>query len=196
MTSDKNKEKLPQLSNKEKAGAVICSLALLFIAIYTVFEFEYLTFDIFNRISSGSYYVEATKIGALLLSGVLVSFCLIYLMCLRLLNKLTYKTVSKVTKIFSAIALVGIACSLIMWPIINYQLSKNNYSYCFFYTQSNIASPPVYVKDPDYCFMGARSVRQELFAWFDEQEAAGVELEPFEVKQKIDQLKEENGTDW
>jgi hypothetical protein len=57
-------------------------------------------------------------------------------------------------------------------------------------------SSPVYVKDSRYCFKGSRSVKKELFVWFDEQEAAGVELTPLEVKQKIDALKEEKGTDW
>ena len=196
MTKTKGKEQLPQLSNKEKLGAIICSFALLLITVYTFYEFEYLTLDIFNRIHSRSYYVEATKLGALLISGALVALCLIYLMCLRVLGKLTYNTVYKITRIFSVVAFIGIVCSFIMWPIINHQLDKHNYSYCFFYSGSNMFSPPVYVKDPKYCFKGSRSVTNELFAWFDEQEAAGVELTPFEVKQKIDALKEEKGTDW
>lgn len=193
---NKAKEKPPELSNKEKLGAIICSLALLFMVTHTLFEFEYLSLDIFNRIHSGSYYIEATKIGAFLISGAFIALCLIYLMCLRVLGKLTYDTVSKVTKIFSVVAFIGIACSLIMWPIINHQINKHNYSYCFFYTGSNMFSPPVYLKDPSFCFKGSRSVTDELFAWFDEQEAAGVELTPLEVKQKIDALKEEKGTDW
>ncbi|MBV34080.1 MAG: hypothetical protein CMP47_01205 [Rickettsiales bacterium] len=196
MTVPKGKQKLPQLSNKEKLGAIICSFALLLIAVFTLYEFDYLTFNIFNRIYSGSYYVEATKIGAFLISGALIALCLIYLMCLRVLDKLTYKMVSKVTKIFSIIAFIGIGCSIIMWPIVNYQLDKHNYSYCFFYTGSNMFSPPVYVKDSKYCFKSSRSVRQELFAWFDQQEEAGVEVQPIEVLKKIQELKQEKGTDW
>lgn len=171
---------------------IVCASMVAFIFYYA----QYFTIEIFQRIERGSYYVEAAKFGPalILMMPAITAFALIFFF--RLINNLSKKhqlLLGKISVYSSAIALLSV---VIMWPIVNYQLSKYNYSYCFFYTQSNIASPPVYVKDPQYCFMGARSVTDELFAWFDEREAAGVELTPLEVKQKIDALKEEKGTDW
>lgn len=196
MTSNNREVYLPKIPPKTK---LLYFLGVLFCLYYIYFifnRFNYLTFDIFQRIANGSYYVEASKLGPMLIIGT-ISFTLVAtIMVFFIFDSLKKKTGELLVKIFIFNSLIAILGSFIIWPIINHQLSKHNYSYCFSYTKSNIASPPVYVKDPDYCFMGARSVRKELFAWFDQQEAAGVTLKPSEVKQKIDQLKEDKGTDW
>jgi len=191
-----NKKYLNPLTGKEKVLASLLAVILFSMVLYIISQAEYTTIDIFKRINSGSYYVEATKMGPLFILGIPLFLGLILMLILRVCDKLTFETSVRITKFVSIFALLGIIGTFILWPFINHQLDKHNYRYCFFYTGSNMFSPPVYVKDSKYCFKGSRSVTNELFAWFDEQEAAGVELTPLEVKQKIDALKEEKGTDW
>lgn len=171
---------------------LICLCLMLFCGYFA----KYFTLDIFYRINSGSYIVEVAKFGGFLVFGGLAVFIFMLLLILRLMNKLSRRINVVLGKSFTYLAVLSILSTLAMWPIINHQLDKHNYSYCFFYTGSNMFSPPVYVNDPRFCFKGSRSVTDELFAWFDEQEAAGVKLKPMEVKRKIDALKEEKGTDW
>lgn len=187
---------LEPLPLKEKLLYITVSLLLALMAIDSISDANTLTFDIFYRTSNGSYYVEASKMGGWVILGFPALLSISLMGILRSINKLNQKRAQYLGKIFASFAVLSIFSALILWPIINHQLDKHNYSYCFFYTGSNMFSPPVYVKDSSYCFKGARSVTDELFAWFDEQEAAGVELTPLEVKQKIDALKEQKGTDW
>lgn len=183
-------------SKETKIASIISLVAFPALILFAVYYAEYFTIDIFRRINSGSYYVEATKLGLFLIFCIPAFISLTITSILLLANRLKSSFTRKLGITMVTFASLAILSGFIMWPIINYQLDKHNYSYCFFYTGSNIMSPPVYVKDPDYCFMNARYITKDLFAWFDQQEAAGIELEPFEVKQKIVQLNEENGTDW
>ncbi len=177
-------------------------LLLLFIPVYiamivfSVSKINYFTFEMFHRISTGSYYVEATSMGPFLLFSVPCLTCLILITIFNFRENFSQKLKTRLGIIFAISGMLAVASKLVMWPIVMYQINKNDYSYCFFYSPSNIHSPSVYVKHPKYCFKGSRSVRKELFAWFDEQEAASVELKPLEVKQKIQELKQEKGTDW
>lgn len=179
-----------------KIASIVSLLAFPALIVFAVYYAEYFTIDIFRRISSGSYYVEATKLGLFLIFCIPAFLSLTVTSILLLANRLKTSFAHKLGITLVSFAALAILSSFIMWPIINHQLDKHNYSYCFHYTGSNMFSPPVYVKHPSYCHKGARGFTKELFAWFDEQEAASVELKPLEVKQKIQELKQEKGTDW
>ena len=163
---------------------------------FSISKVNYFTFEMFHRISRGSYYVEATGMGPFLALSIPCLLSLVFITIFNFKKNSSKKVKHQLGIIFVISAILAIAGRLLMWPIVIYQLNKHDYTYCFFYSPSNIHSPSVYVKHPKYCFKGSRSVTSELFAWFDKQEKAGVELTPFEVKQKIDALKEEKGTDW
>lgn len=184
---------LEDLTIKEILLGVLSAIIILICSLYVLINSYELSLGIFERINGNSYYVKATKIGLSLISAALAAFCLIYLMALRILKKLTYKTVNKTSKVLSTILILGIISSLVVWPVLNNQLDRHNYHYCFFYTGSNIASPPVYVKNPDHCMATPRQNIDEILVWFDEQEAAGVHLTARDVKQKVDELKAISG---
>ena len=184
------------LTPKMKVLALFIIPVFIAMIVFSISKVNYFTFEMFHRISRGSYYVEATGMGPFLALSVPSLLSLVFITILNFKKNSSQKIIFRLSIIFAVFGILAIASRLLMWPIVIYQLNKHDYSYCFFYSPSNIHSPPVYVKHSKYCFKGSRSVRKELFTWFDEQEAAGVELTPLEVKQKIDALKEEKGTDW
>lgn len=184
---------LEALTIKEILLSVLSGIIILVCSLYVLINSYELSLGIFERINGSSYYVKATKIGLSLISAALAAFCLIYLIALRILKKLTYKTVNKTSKVLSTILILGIISSLVVWPVLNSQLDRHNYHYCFFYSGSNIASPPVYVKNPEHCMATPRQNIDEILAWFDKQEAAGIHLTANDVKQKIDELKAISG---
>ena len=183
-------------SKELKVASYINILSCLSLMLFALYYAEPFTTGLFNRIYNGSYYVEATKFGPFLILGIPALLSLIISSVLLVINKLKRSLGRKLGLTFVIFAFLALISSFIMWPIINHQLDKHNYSYCFHYTGSNMFSPPVYVKHPSYCHTGARGVTKELFAWFDQQEAAGVEVQPVEVLKKIQELKQEKGTDW
>lgn len=186
----KDKALLEEPTLKEILLGVACGTVMFCAALYILINSYELSLGIIDRLNAGSYYVNASKIGLFLISAALASFCLIYLMVLRILKKLTQKAVNKTSKVLSIIVLIGIGSSFAFWPVINHQLDKHNYHYCFFYSGSNIASPPVYVKNPSHCIATPRQNIDEILTWFDEQEAAGVHLTANDVQQKVDELKD------
>lgn len=190
---NKDSALLEEPTTKEIILGVACGALIFGAALYVLINSYELSVGIFESLNKDSYYVKASKIGFFLISAALASFCLIYLMVLRILKKLTYKIVNKTSKVLSIIVLIGIGSSFAFWPVMNDQLDKHNYHYCFFYSSSNIASPPVYVKNPNHCIATPRQNINEILAWFDEQEAAGVHLTTKDVQQKIDELKAISG---
>ncbi|MBD3653061.1 hypothetical protein [Kangiella sp.] len=190
---NKDNALLEELTIKEVILGVISGTVILGCALYALINSYELSLGIFERINANSYYVKATKMGLFLISAALAAFCLIYLIVLRILKKLTFQKVNKTSKVLSTIILLGIISSLAVWPVLNNQLDRHSYHYCFFYSGSNIASPPVYVKNPDHCIATPRQNINEILAWFDEQEAAGVRLTAKDVQQKVDELKAISG---
>lgn len=163
------------------------------IIIFCLYHAETYTIDIFRRVSNGSYYVEATKLGPMIVLAIPALLAFLISSALLLSKRLKKTTGTKIGKVFVTFSLLAVGGSLLMWPILNNQLDRYNYHYCFFYSGSNIASPPVYVKNPDHCIATPRQNIDEILAWFDEQESAGVRLTAKGVKQKVDELKEISG---
>lgn len=171
----------------------ICLVPLVFALIHLYGEANTLTFDIFSRLQRGAYYLEASRVGPLaLLSGVAVA-CIVVMLFLMIFDKLKKNLGTFLGKISVVVVLAGIGFTIIWWPVINHKLDKHNYHYCFFYSGSNIASPPVYVKNPSHCIATPRQNIDEILAWFDAQEAAGVRLTAHDVQQKVDELKAISG---
>lgn len=184
------------LTAKEKILYLLFIISMLALVGFCLFHVKYFTIDIFQRVLNGSLYVEASKLGYFILINIPSLLILIIMAILMAIGRLKKSFAHKLGKVFISLTFISILVTIIMWPVINHQLEKHNYSYCFHYTGSNMFSPPVYVKHPSYCHKGARGITKELFAWFDQQEAAGVEVQPIEVLKKIQELKQEKGTDW
>lgn len=184
------------LTPKMKVLSLFIIPVYIAMIVFSISNVSYFTFEMFHRISSGSFYVEASSMGPFLLFSVPCLTCLILITIFNFRENFSQKLKTRLGITFAISGMLAVASKLVMWPIVMYQINKYDFSYCFFYSQSNIHSPSVYVKHPKYCLKSSRSVRKELFVWFDEQEAAGVELKPIEVQQKIQELKQEKGTDW
>lgn len=182
-----------ELTKELKIASIINIITGTAIIIYCLLHAEAYTIDIFRRISNGSYYVEATKLGPMIVFTIPALLAFLVSSFILLFSKLKKSKAFKIGKVFVTFSLLAIASSFLMWPILNYQLDKHSYHYCFFYSGSNIASPPVYVKNPDHCMATPRQNIDEILAWFDEREAAGVRLTANDVKQKVDELKAISG---
>lgn len=176
-----------------KLLSIIVITIMIFGLIYLYGKADTLTFDIFSRLKRGAYYLEASKMGPMLLIGSIGIISIMLVAFLMLFDRLKKSTAEFLGKVLVISGGVGIISGLVFWPILNHQLDKYNYHYCHFYSGSNIASPPVYVKSPEHCMATPRQNIDEILAWFDEQEAAGVRLTTRDVKQKVNELKAISG---
>lgn len=131
-----------------------------------------------------SPWVVPASIGSLVL--LLVAWALL----LRLVDKDTGPHYQHVLYAATIVGVVAILVRIPMGFVLDSYLGSKNYSFCSWYTSASNFSPPVWVREPQYCVENSSHVQKVLMDWIESRPNGGRDVAVDEVRQKAAELME------
>lgn len=149
------------------------------------------TVESYNRLVQQKIYIREWSFVLPGMFSMPVFFSAIYILCLRVLGKMTQRKMDFCMKIIICFGALFIVSRIAYGFVIETFLEGRGYNYCYSYSGVSAGSVNIWVKDPNFCVKNSGVVRKKTLDWIDYQVANQQQPTPNEVHIAVQKLLEE-----
>jgi len=141
--------------------------------------------DNYHKVQNQASYLSVSKWSIPAFIYVLSAPAFLYILILRLCKRLTQKGLDNAMKCIIVVTVIFLISRLIYGFALTSYLENNGYRYCYYYSSSSVMGNNTWLKDSNYCMKNIAAHRNDIEAWFDQEEATEKSLTLEYVQQGI-----------